>query len=370
MPPIRTMPAIKPVRTERTHEENQERAYIAASRRSDRSLEARVESARRASEIHKKRTGRSLRVREEDVLNEEMYEEEDDDLPMQFRRINALYPGQAYNAFTERVNNYLAGQVGVRNYLHQAIYQANQHAMNNQFLNPAMQQNGMNGGQQQWQPNMQNDGTRADSPQDQTQQAANTQMQNNAQRMSLSMPAPKSRSSSSGQSPTTQKASPTSSRPSIDNSNPLTTTLPIETQQLLDGSSYANQVYPSQFTPGVPMPSTYSYTYNPNSKANNNPGSEQFAFTNKGLNQTLSPHAMHHQPTTPYSDSHSASDAAPSLDFGFGDDMFNDSSYAFDMDFNSGGQHNGPGNLSGTVTPGGDWDSNHDDFFNYAAASD
>lgn len=68
------------MKTERTHEENQERAYIAASRRSDRSLEARVESARRASEIHKKRTGKAFRITEQDVMNEEMYEEEDDDL--------------------------------------------------------------------------------------------------------------------------------------------------------------------------------------------------------------------------------------------------------------------------------------------------
>lgn len=67
-----------PVKTERTHEENQERAYIAASRRSDRSIEARVESARRASEIHERRTGKRLRVTEQDVINEEMYEEEDD----------------------------------------------------------------------------------------------------------------------------------------------------------------------------------------------------------------------------------------------------------------------------------------------------
>src|ERR1700692_4222869 len=69
--------------TERTHEENQERAYIAASRRSDRSLEARLESARRASEIHKRRTGKALRVTEADVQSEEMYEEEDD-LPASF----------------------------------------------------------------------------------------------------------------------------------------------------------------------------------------------------------------------------------------------------------------------------------------------
>ncbi|KAF2666565.1 hypothetical protein BT63DRAFT_311553 [Microthyrium microscopicum] len=71
----------------RTHEENQERAYIAASRRSDRSIEARLESARRASEIHKRRVGRALRVTEEAVLNEEMYEEED---PEYEQRVNRL----------------------------------------------------------------------------------------------------------------------------------------------------------------------------------------------------------------------------------------------------------------------------------------
>jgi hypothetical protein len=71
----------------RTHEENQERAYIAASRRSDRSIEARLESARRASEIHKRRCGRGLRVTEEAVLNEEMYEEEDPDYEQRVSRL-------------------------------------------------------------------------------------------------------------------------------------------------------------------------------------------------------------------------------------------------------------------------------------------
>ncbi|KAF2169542.1 hypothetical protein M409DRAFT_52078 [Zasmidium cellare ATCC 36951] len=143
MPPLRNPPA-KPMRTERTHEENQERAYIAASRRSDRSLEARVESARRASEIHKKRTGRSLRVREEDVMNEEMYEEEDDDLPMQYRRISALNP----NFLNGRLSTYLQGQAGVREYLHNAIYAANQNAQfqQNQFFNPVMDPTSMQSG--------------------------------------------------------------------------------------------------------------------------------------------------------------------------------------------------------------------------------
>ncbi len=95
-------------------------AYIAASRRSDRSLEARVESARRASEIHKRRTGRSLRVTEQDVINEEMYEEEDDDLPMQYRRLTAhLQTGSV--DFNRRLHAYLTNQVAMRSALDQAI---------------------------------------------------------------------------------------------------------------------------------------------------------------------------------------------------------------------------------------------------------
>ncbi|KAH9862280.1 hypothetical protein IAQ61_010483 [Plenodomus lingam] len=104
----------KPVKTERTHEENQERAYIAASRRSDRSLEARIESARRASEIHKRRTGRGLRVTEQDVINEEMYEEEDDDLPTQYQRLNAHLHTTSV-MFNKKLHDYIATQHGVRN---------------------------------------------------------------------------------------------------------------------------------------------------------------------------------------------------------------------------------------------------------------
>jgi hypothetical protein len=95
-------------------------AYIAASRRSDRSLEARVESARRASEIHKLRTGRSLRVTEQDVINEEMYEEEDDDLPMQYRRLTAhLQTGSV--DFNRRLAAYLTNQVAMRAAMDQMI---------------------------------------------------------------------------------------------------------------------------------------------------------------------------------------------------------------------------------------------------------
>ncbi|KIW69743.1 hypothetical protein PV04_05601 [Phialophora macrospora] len=120
MPPMKTTPPAKALKTERTHEENQERAYIAASRRSDRSLEARIESARRASEIHKRRTGRSLRVTEQDVVNEEMYEEEEDDLPLQYRRLTEhLQTGSA--DFNRRLAAYLTNQVAMRTAMEQMV---------------------------------------------------------------------------------------------------------------------------------------------------------------------------------------------------------------------------------------------------------
>lgn len=79
-----------------------------------------MESARRASEIHKRRTGRSLRVTEQDVINEEMYEEEDDDLPMQYRRLTAhLQTGSA--DFNRRLSAYLTNHVAMRSALDQAI---------------------------------------------------------------------------------------------------------------------------------------------------------------------------------------------------------------------------------------------------------
>ncbi|KXT08583.1 hypothetical protein AC579_2600 [Pseudocercospora musae] len=417
MPPIRTVPTVKPVRTERTHEENQERAYIAASRRSDRSLEARVESARRASEIHKKRTGRSLRVREEDVMNEEMYEEEDDDLPMQFRRINALHPGLAFNpAFSDRVNSYLAGQIGVRNYLHQAIYQANQSQYNNHFLNPMMQQNAfqnptmqpqaMNAGPQSpWPMNMQNvhPSSHARSASIATPQGFASQQQSgtpnalDTRRMSFNATSPgatspaisHSRSAQSSQPPTPHPlvntgsspkqvptpphskqtaASPVPSTASADqNIYPLTTTLPIESQQLLDGHpGFTVPCY--QMTPGVPMPSMGAYSYNPNGKsAKRDSGSGRQG----GLNQTLTP--FYPQNTSPHSsfdEPQSAASAPANLDFSFNQDMYggmnmSDSKYAFNMDF-------GSGTNSGQITPAAGLDSawNPDDFFNYSAASD
>ncbi|KAK4143069.1 uncharacterized protein C8A04DRAFT_29297 [Dichotomopilus funicola] len=66
-------------KTQRTHEENQERAYIAASRRADRDIEHRIRSALKASECRRKRTGRGLKITRKAVIGDEQYESEDDD---------------------------------------------------------------------------------------------------------------------------------------------------------------------------------------------------------------------------------------------------------------------------------------------------
>ncbi|KAJ3490943.1 hypothetical protein NLG97_g5687 [Lecanicillium saksenae] len=128
-----TTPANKaPPQTERSHEENQERAYIAASRRTDRSLEARVQSARMASEIHKRRTGKSFRISEEIVMKEEMYEEEDDDLPRSYR---ILGPNLQTNSadMNYRVEAYLSNKVAMSAMLARTNEEWRQNEINQRF---------------------------------------------------------------------------------------------------------------------------------------------------------------------------------------------------------------------------------------------
>ncbi|KAF7547613.1 hypothetical protein G7Z17_g7603 [Cylindrodendrum hubeiense] len=101
-----------PKKTERTHAENQERAYIAASRRADRSIEARVQSARMASEIHKKRTGKAFHITEEIVTKEEMYEEEEDDFPRSYRLLGPHMQTSSAE-MNSRVETYLTSKVAM-----------------------------------------------------------------------------------------------------------------------------------------------------------------------------------------------------------------------------------------------------------------
>ena len=105
--------------TERSHEENQERAYIAASRRQDRSIEARIQSARMASEIHKGRTGKAFVITEEIVRNEEMYEEEETEFPRSIRLLNSQL--ETSNAeFNARVENWMSTKMFMTQYMETA----------------------------------------------------------------------------------------------------------------------------------------------------------------------------------------------------------------------------------------------------------
>ncbi|KPM36573.1 hypothetical protein AK830_g10006 [Neonectria ditissima] len=98
-------------KTQRSHEQNQERAYVAASRRADRSIEARVQSARMASQVHKARTGKALRVSEEIVMKDEMYEEEDDGFPRSYHMLGPHLQTASPTDMNSRVDAYLKSRV-------------------------------------------------------------------------------------------------------------------------------------------------------------------------------------------------------------------------------------------------------------------
>lgn len=131
-------------KTERSHEENQERAYIAASRRTDRSLEARVQSARMASEIHKKRTGKGFRISEEIVLKEEMYEEEDDDLPRSYRLLGPSMQTSSPD-MNHRVEAYLSNKFAMSAMLARTNEEWRQNEINKLFAQSFPNIGGRNG---------------------------------------------------------------------------------------------------------------------------------------------------------------------------------------------------------------------------------
>ena len=308
-------------------------------------------------------------------MNEEMYEEEDDDLPMQFRRINALNPGFAYSAFNERVNSYLQGQIGVRNYLHQAIYQANQSYNANQLFNPMMQHNAQ---QQQFQmsmqPPQQNNHNRSASIATPQGFASQRQSHNDAKAAAAGSPTPglsptATRTSSS--QPPTPHAQPL---PSPSSDNPLTFKLDPNMQQLVDNQQGAFGAQPFQMSGNVPTPSNYSY--HPNLKSAKR---DSGAGAQTGLDQTLSQYGMQHNSysNAPLYQDPQASLSAPGAfgDYNYaGFDMLNsdfnsgsnDAKYAFENDFSSSGGLTGNANNSGQVTPAGmenEW--NPDDFFSF-----
>ncbi|KAJ6110217.1 hypothetical protein N7486_002452 [Penicillium sp. IBT 16267x] len=101
----------------RSREENQERAFIAASRRKDRSLDARLESANRASMLHRKRTGKAFHITKEIVEKEAMYEEVDERyqekrirmLQAQNMQIEEQFHRHLLAAFAARANGSCSG---------------------------------------------------------------------------------------------------------------------------------------------------------------------------------------------------------------------------------------------------------------------
>lgn len=86
-------------------------AFIAASRRKDRSLDARLESASRASMLHKRRTGRALAVDRETVASELMYEEIDDTYRAKMQRYLRLQSAQLNQDFDNSLLSTFAGPV-------------------------------------------------------------------------------------------------------------------------------------------------------------------------------------------------------------------------------------------------------------------
>ncbi|PLN81286.1 hypothetical protein BDW42DRAFT_200897 [Aspergillus taichungensis] len=96
----------------RTREENQERAFIAASRRKDRSLDARLESANRASVLHKQRTGKSLNINRDIVEREAMYEEVDERYQ---EKLQNIINNQRYQLVQDEFRNNLYNAFALRN---------------------------------------------------------------------------------------------------------------------------------------------------------------------------------------------------------------------------------------------------------------
>jgi hypothetical protein len=301
-----------------------------------------MESAKRASEIHKKRTGRYYRITEETVINEQMYEEEDD-TPRYRLAANLHLPN---TLLQQRAQALMSIQMENRRLLGQAVNSTLQHnaqfGNQAQFVSPGMMQ--MPQGFQYPMPSPQifnqspqtptfsqgpptpmsytphspytasNDNIRqsfhqrsasiAEVPQyrpsahnspEESHTRRMSMPPQNAPSMSKSMPsAVDTAFDSSESSPTTPMAPPPKSSSTYDPSyqsmanmmGPLTTELPRETRQLLDSGIWPN-VDGSTFdrmmqNPSDPMYNQpVMYNYRPNSsKGSNN--------TSVGLDQTLS----------------------------------------------------------------------------------
>ena len=87
----------------------------------------------KASEIHKKRTGKALKITEDVVRNDKIYEEEDGEVPSRYRHlIPHLSTGS--QSFDDRLNSYLTSVVAFRAALGEAAREAAVYA-NSEYQN-------------------------------------------------------------------------------------------------------------------------------------------------------------------------------------------------------------------------------------------
>ena len=69
-----------------------------------------------ASDIHKKRTGKSFRITEDIVVKEEMYEEEDDDLPRSYKLLGPHMQTSSHE-MNSKIDAYLSNKMAMAAYL-------------------------------------------------------------------------------------------------------------------------------------------------------------------------------------------------------------------------------------------------------------
>ncbi|CDM33685.1 hypothetical protein DTO013E5_1459 [Penicillium roqueforti] len=122
----------------RSREENQERAFIAASRRKDRSLDARLESANRASMLHKKRTGKAFHITKDIVEKEAMYEEVDE----RYQEKRILMLQRQNEQIEEQFKNHLLAAFAARAQFNNSSI----HSRRASHMTPRPSLNGVNGG--------------------------------------------------------------------------------------------------------------------------------------------------------------------------------------------------------------------------------
>lgn len=322
-----------------------------------------MESARRASEIHKRRTGRSLRVTEQDVINEEMYEEEDDDLPMQYRRLTAhLQTGNA--DFNRRLSAYLTNHVAMRSALEQSISNsyaqqypnspqfANQHSM---FPSPMLAHQGQQPmmqppqsppmyrqapypssrpQQQVFQPTPHQRSASIATPQELSNSAHSSVINNDSRRKSMPVvPAPtgspvQTRTPVSASSTTpqqkpsfpegsfSQQYNPVSYGISSFNNNfsPFSTVLPAESQGLLGSTMNMNDPLTQMMMQGSTTLPEKSYDFsNQSLPQTTSIGKQQPYPSLDGLNSTLAPASSQEPPQRHqgYNNSQDCSNEAP-----------------------------------------------------------